>query len=1254
MKKITALVLALIMTLSLLPMNVWAEVPVLTSTNNSGQAGVFLFTNLKDTTLSCVENVMQEQGKTTIPCATNAPEYVYLAVGTHEGLKIGDELQGTPIGTWYNERDAFNCNVYRMAVPASTTEYTVARTRSDGTEVYEYFTLVFDFTKDFTGSQACGVNGVFFFSACDFENNQLVAGNNIIYEDGKVVVSCAGQTSKTIFLAASQWEGLNVSTKTLSEQSGTWTFNAPEGFDIVCKVYALTVDKPENGSVAYIVTRSWEDQSGNSNSSSFTLVFDFNREPSNGGGGDQGGNGSRWIEYFTTSGNSKITVEVFPGVDEVIDFPAPGVLENDKLVLTVKSADPDDWLPLLNRGDDAFWIPYTIEAINGPEGFPGKPMIAFADDGEGNLSNAYTNLQNKLSAENSNPFYDYSAFPPARNNSVQYAWSSSSGGGVITIIPQTAKDARAWCWRYNVPGFPDKIDGFAAEVVISEDSGIEEVITVVKETAPAVDASRISLIPHKKLDTVLAFDEYDGDSFSYKEGQDGVLTYTYIGTDTTKTVPEAIYAAAKAENDEDVVLDDSNVLHYSLLKVAAPEGYVAKEVKCSYYTESGGFSNSGREVVLRYHWRGAYEDLTFVLTWKDANPDDATDLSEKVEQVTISMPNTSNPAPWMAYPTFKETVGGETVTNTYQAFPVVADRLSFDSLDGVKGVVAHEYDEETGVLFTTYDNNTIVDTDPILSAKFYLVAPDGAVSFNAMVGRDGTNDPTYNSLNAWKSEFFWGNAIKGNANPVYDGITGSASIEALLKQTYGEDGEIEYYYSADEATRYWLIRWNFEDKAPLYEYIQLDTSSYYCEWEEEVKANGDVDGAVDVPTAIHPDLVGAGINLVSSAPPQNKSGHFFFYLEVVGADEASNALLEEREGDFVIILPYSFIGIDPEKWEEETAKLKTPMIKHFDDDFTLKENQGTLHGTFTERGIEFTVDSFSPFMIVTEDAEDDNTGTGGYPGGYYPSVTPTTPDVSVDIDNSSLNNAAQAVGGAIAGGNADVKPAVGYTKADIAKLQQDGKLEMVIEKTTDCDAADKNLVDAAITKAGGVSAGTKAQYFDITVLLKHEDTGATVGTVSDTKKPISITVDLSSELQKAAKDGKHIYVVRCHEDKTDFLEATLNAAKTKVTFDTAHFSTYAVVALDKAVETVSAEMPAEKPATTTPEVEEPAVTPEPEDTTPVVPDQPPVIDDGAVDEAPADDATESSNAGLWIGVGIVALAAIVVVLGIMVARKKRK
>ena len=183
-----------------------------------------------------------------------------------------------------------------------------------------------------------------------------------------------------------------------------------------------------------------------------------------------------------------------------------------------------------------------------------------------------------------------------------------------------------------------------------------------------------------------------------------------------------------------------------------------------------------------------------------------------------------------------------------------------------------------------------------------------------------------------------------------------------------------------------------------------------------------------------------------------------------------------------------------------------------------------------------------------------------YSGGYYPSYTPT---VTPSVDSSSLNNAAQAVGSAINNGNAELEPATGYTKEDIAKLQKEGKLNLTIEKKSGyASVADKNLIDAAIAKAGGAVTGTVVMYFDITPVLKTDD-GKVVADVTDTEKPISITIDLSADLQKAAKDGKHIAVVRCHDGKITFLDTKLNAAKTQVTFSSADFSTYAVVAMEK-------------------------------------------------------------------------------------------
>ena len=702
------------------------------------------------------------------------------------------------------------------------------------------------------------------------------------------------------------------------------------------------------------------------------------------------GDNRTFLEYYTERGYSKIVVEVFPGVEEVVDFPDPGVLENDTLLLTVKNADPEKWRPLLNRGDDAFWVPYTIEAINPPAGATAMPKIAF--NGGDDLTSARVNLQNMLNENSYDHFFDYNdkMAGPSRNDAAQYAWRSSSSGGIIKILPQTETKARAWCWRYDVENASDRMDWFATQVVLAD--GVADVITVTEQTYPAVDANRIQLIPHAELDKVLGFSEYKDGAFAYQAGQEGVLTYTYIGSDTTKPAAEVIYAAANNEQDSDVRLDGNNILQYNLLTVKAPVGYVAKEVQHgTYFSQTTGFNADG-SVALRFHWRGAYEDLTFTVTWSDAAPDNAPALDDKVEQVTISMPNMeTSSGPWMSYAVIGQ--------NTYAAHPVDASRLKFDSLADVKGVASHVYNAANGVLFTTYDNNSIVAADPIRNATFSVSAPAGAVSFSAIMGRDGTNDPAYNSSNAWKSEFFWQEAVKGNPRPIPEnGVVIREPIDALLKQTYGKD--IEYYYSADEATRYLLIKWNFDgEQAPLFEYLQLDTSSYHCQWRKEVKKDSEVpdEVAVDVPTAINDMLANGDILLVADIHVQTTAEKFFFELEIV--DKNNGNVVTEFNGEvFTIILPYEFMGNDPDgnPWCYETAiRMKEAKIKHFDDDFTLKDNNGVIFGTFTPRGIEFVVDSFSPFMLELTEKEYYTVtlnANGGTVGGDSTATCVTTAD----------------------------------------------------------------------------------------------------------------------------------------------------------------------------------------------------------------------------------------------------------------------
>lgn len=179
---------------------------------------------------------------------------------------------------------------------------------------------------------------------------------------------------------------------------------------------------------------------------------------------------------------------------------------------------------------------------------------------------------------------------------------------------------------------------------------------------------------------------------------------------------------------------------------------------------------------------------------------------------------------------------------------------------------------------------------------------------------------------------------------------------------------------------------------------------------------------------------------------------------------------------------------------------------------------------------------------------------------YYPPVdpTPVIPFVDVDIHDDTLSDAAKAVGSAVKSGNADITPVAGYTKESIAQMQKGNALKLVVEKKNSYDPAEKSLIDKAAQEKGKTAL---VQFLEIDVTLRTMN-DVIVAEVDDTIVDLTITVDLNAEMQKAAKEGKTIYVARAHDGKVTFIEGTLNAEKTQFTFDSSKFSTYALVALD--------------------------------------------------------------------------------------------
>lgn len=279
-------------------------------------SNVFFFTGKdKDNALSYNGTIShrgdQSGDYVTVPCATNAPEKLYLAVFPGETLTVGDKELTTLVGKWTSTFQGNDgnfeetLNVYELAVPTSSGDLTTTKTVTRSWSWYDKdvgkiitesrsFNLVFDFSPEFISTgNIPGSMGVMLFST--LEDGLLSCDNSIGGRNEDMIVACAGEDSKTIYLATDRNDTLTVNdgNKKLNlVPKGNWTTKTDDNRDWFCKVYELTVDAPDDGdTVDCTVTRSmtWyneEEKKEVTENQEFSLIFDFTIEPGIGNGGD--------------------------------------------------------------------------------------------------------------------------------------------------------------------------------------------------------------------------------------------------------------------------------------------------------------------------------------------------------------------------------------------------------------------------------------------------------------------------------------------------------------------------------------------------------------------------------------------------------------------------------------------------------------------------------------------------------------------------------------------------------------------------------------------------------------------------------------------------------------------------------------------------------------------------------------------------------------------------------------------------------
>lgn len=947
--------------------------PVLTGAPVEGFWGMRFFADLKGSELSYNGEVQQWGDMSgvyvTVYCAPETSKTIYLGIDPQNTVTIdGTELTNM-IGKWstqaeWNPEETITYNIYPLTVskPANsdTVEYEIVRSYdwyddnntpddntddTSGTE-RETFTLVFDFAN-YPSDPLFVKDGEDYY---DFANVFSGFDNDwelyyCQWDDATETESYHLFGNRAFTFEATDANGKDCSTKFSWNNDGTLHF---DGETFVYDDLPITLFvKDDTGYRHKLVIED-------------NYYSDWDR--------------SCWKTYttnvvtegdYTYGGCSTITVQLTPEQAQFIDLPDKLTADNE-LVITVHDPGEEMWRALVSQAEEfegisVFYQPGAKVGLKDGE----LPQMKYV----GGPWTAVEFLE--LLYRDNYPIEKYGA---GGNGNIYGKVFHETDRTVI--IPEASAIRSTWIWVYD--DGTQLADSVNVKVVLADDVG--GAVTLEEgQSGKTVDLSRVEVMEREGF--ALAFEKKDG-ALVY---EDGVLTYRYVGP-TEIEDPE--FAGAFPTTVADFVVRDTAMKvglisdmeetpDCELLTVHAPKGYKAKALD--------GHPCSGDSMKLWYCWEGLAVVWTYTLTWvNDAG-------EEYVEHISIETPSVEGAEWWMDH------MYGGTIKK------VDAERMLVTELTKDCGA---EYQLSDGLAYVQYDNDKELDVSAIKDAVISVQAPENAdgdlpVAYRGIWWDSGSqDDPTYNRFCEDIIAKLEGQVeVIDRLEPGENNETITTATNALLKQTIGD---IEYYYSGDRGTRLLVVKWIYdeveENNGAVYEYLRMDTSPYYCTL--EAKVSTDVNGAVDKPTAeVDESATGhSNIYLETRIHPQEdkggKYGQYFFELRLV--DGEGNTYVEYHEDGYTIILPYSFMG---EEWNYEMAKnlKEKPIINHYDKNFNLKENNGAIKGEYTERGIEFKVGDFSPFMLTWDETIADNTGagttppTGGTPGGYYPIVTPTTP-----------------------------------------------------------------------------------------------------------------------------------------------------------------------------------------------------------------------------------------------------------------------
>lgn len=261
------------------------------------------------------------------------------------------------------------------------------------------------------------------------------------------------------------------------------------------------------------------------------------------------------------------------------------------------------------------------------------------------------------------------------------------------------------------------------------------------------------------------------------------------------------------------------------------------------------------------------------------------------------------------------------------------------------------YDPNGGFFYTTFTNGALPTYEQLQEGV--LLTPtgfDGATHFRKVEQSTG-DTPRQEETTAQSLVLGFAEMREDETYAIENSNNNSLRTLAYVSTDYQEIGGIKVSYAATQGYRCKIVQWLKQEADGKYTVL-----GYSYVWGRndafisKVRTPGVAEG--EIATSDKPFVIGQGMELCCDRYPQiGGSGEIqYFQFRATG----------EHTGSYTVYIPYSYFGLT---WEQAKTRTQKPVIKHYYEDHTWRED---IQGEYTEYGVKFTTNSFSPFVVDTE------------------------------------------------------------------------------------------------------------------------------------------------------------------------------------------------------------------------------------------------------------------------------------------------